>query len=127
MAREIKIKGRDAEQLKDISMDEFYRIIPSNQRRSLKRGLTQRQKNLLKEIKEKPEKFHKTHERDLVIMPEMIGANLGIHNGKEFTRVTIKAEMIGHRLGEFSLTRKRIKHSDPGAGATRGSKHVPLK
>ena len=102
-------------------------MITSRERRRILRGLTERQKKLLDEIRKNPGKFHKTHERDMVILPQMVGAKIGVHNGKEFTFVEIIPEMIGHRLGEFSLTRARVKHSGPGVGATRGSKHIPLK
>lgn len=127
MAREIKFKGLKIEEVKNMGLDEFSKLIPSNHRRTLKRGFTERQKKLLEKIRKYPEKFHKTHERDMVIIPEMIDAKLGVHNGKQFVHVTVKPEMIGHRLGEFSMTRQRIRHSNPGAGATRGSKHIPLK
>jgi small subunit ribosomal protein S19 len=101
--------------------------VPSRERRSLLRGLTERQRKLLDNLKKYPEKFHKTHERDMVILPEMVGKKIGVHNGKEFVPVIITEHMIGHRLGEFALTRKRVKHSAPGVGATRASKHLPLK
>jgi small subunit ribosomal protein S19 len=127
MAREFYYRGKNLEELKKMSIEEFAKLLPSRQRRTIVKGLTERQRKLLDQIKEKPQKFHKTHERDMVIVPQMIGANLGIYNGKEFLRVNITQEMLGHRLGEFSLTRGRVKHSSPGAGATRGSKHIPLK
>ena len=127
MAREFYYKGKTPDELKEMTLEEFSRIIPSRSRRSLKRGFTERQKKLIEQVKKEPEKFHKTHERDLVIVPSIIGANLGIFNGKEFLRVAVTPEMVGHRLGEFSLTRGRVKHSNPGAGATRGSKHISLK
>ena len=57
----------------------------------------------------------------------MVGKKVAIHNGKEFKEVEIRAEMIGHFLGEFALTRKIVKHSGPGVGATRSSKFMPLK
>ena len=57
----------------------------------------------------------------------MIGLKVGVYNGKEFVTVEIKPQMIGHYLGEFSLTRKRVQHGSPGIGATRSSKYVPLK
>jgi len=63
----------------------------------------------------------------MVILPEMVGAKIGVYNGKEFVPVVIKPEMIGHRLGEFALTCKKVEHSAPGVSATRGSKHIPLK
>ncbi len=127
MARIFKYKGKTLEELKSMSLEEFSRLLPSRERRSLLRGLSERQKKLLEEIKKDREEFHKTHERDMVILPEMVDVKLGVYNGKEFKRVTIIPEMLGHRLGEFSLTRHRVMHSSPGAGATRGSKHIPLK
>ena len=127
MAREFYYRGKKLEEIQKMSLEEFSKIVPSRERRRLLRGLTERQKKLLENIKKYPDKFHKTHERDMVIIPQMIGVKLGVFNGKEFVRVEITPEMIGHRLGEFSLTRARIKHSSPGAGATRGSKHIPLK
>jgi small subunit ribosomal protein S19 len=63
----------------------------------------------------------------MVILPEMVDIKFGIYSGKEFKTVEINPEMIGHRLGEFALTRERVMHSAPGVGATRGSKHIPLK
>lgn len=52
----------------------------------------------------------KTWSRDSEIAPEMVGYTFGVYNGKIFIPVTIKEEMVGHRLGEFSPTRKFIKH-----------------
>ena len=127
MARIFKYKGKTLDELKKMSLEEFSRLLPSRERRSLLRGLTERQKKLLEEIRNKPEKFHKTHERDMVILPEMINVKFGIYNGKEYKPVTVSQEMLGHRLGEFALTRQRTLHSAPGVGATRGSKHIPLK
>ena len=110
-----------------MSIHEFAKLVKARARRALLRGLTERQKKLLEKIRKNPGKFIRTHERDMVILPEMVGAKLGVYNGKEFVLVEIKPEMIGHRLGEFSPTCKRVKHSAPGVGATRGSKHIPLK
>ena len=127
MPRVLKFRGKTLEELKQMSLEEFSRLLTSRERRSLLRGLTERQKKLLEEIRKDPKKFHKTHERDMVILPEMVGVKLGVYNGKEYKPVEIKFEMIGHRLGEFALTRQRVIHSAPGVGATRGSKHIPLK
>lgn len=52
----------------------------------------------------------KTWSRDSQIAPEMVGYVFGVHNGKDFIEVLVTEEMVGHRLGEFSLTRKFIKH-----------------
>jgi small subunit ribosomal protein S19 len=57
----------------------------------------------------------------------MVGAKLGVFNGKEWINVFITPEMLGHRLGELSIPIKRVKHSAPGIGATRGSKFYASK
>jgi small subunit ribosomal protein S19 len=114
-------------------MDEFIRILPARQRRSLTRGLTADQRILMELIrnyrrsKEKEAKPIKTHCRDMVILPEMVGLNLSVHSGKEFTAVEIKPEMIGHYIGEFIITNKKVVHGTPGIGASRSSMYVPLK
>ncbi|KAH9965030.1 ribosomal protein S19-domain-containing protein [Lactifluus volemus] len=56
----------------------------------------------------------KTHLRDMIIVPEMIGSMVGIYNGKVFNAVEIKPEMVGHYLGEFSVSYKPVKHGRPG-------------
>ena len=69
----------------------------------------------------------RTHQRDLIIVPEMVGMKIDIHNGKSFISVIITGEMIGHTFGEFALTRSRVKHSKAGIGATKGSKFKSKK
>ena len=69
----------------------------------------------------------KTHVRDLIILPEMVGVKIGVHNGKEFVAMEIRPEMIGHYLGEFAITNKPVRHGTPGIGASRSSMYVPLK
>jgi small subunit ribosomal protein S19 len=63
----------------------------------------------------------------MIVLPEMVGRTIRIHDGNEFQQITILPEMLGHYLGEFSLTRKNVKHTGPGVGATRSSKYMPLK
>lgn len=125
--KKLTYRGKALDDMKGMGIDEFARTLPARQRRSLLRGFTENQKKLIAKIMKDPKKFHKTHCRDLIIVPEMVGVMLGVHNGKEFVRLEIKPEMVGHRLGEFVLTRKGVKHSAPGFGATRSSKYVPLK
>ncbi len=114
------------EELKKMDLTEFAKLLDSRKRRSLMRGLTDPQKNLLEGVRNE-EKYIKTHARDMVVLPEMVGSKIGIHNGKDFAEVEIKPEMIGMFLGELAETRKSVDHSAPGLGATRTSKHVPLK
>ncbi len=122
-----EFRGKSMEEIKGMNLEQFGRLIPARDRRALKRGFTEKQKKLLDKIRKNPGKFHRTRCRDMVIIPEMVGIKMGIHSGKEYVTVDIKPEMLGHRLGEFTMTRKTVKHSAPGFGATRSSKFVPLK
>lgn len=126
MAKKFKFKGKTVEELKEMSLEEFADLLSSRKRRSLLRGLSERQKKLLKKIRNGKD-FVKTHKRDMIILPEMVGVTVGVHRGNDFAEVEIQPEMIGHYLGEFAETRKEVEHSAPGIGATRTSKHVPLK
>jgi len=119
-------RGKTLEELQKLSLEEFSKLIPSRQRRSLLRGFTVQQKKLLERLRKK-NKAQKTHVRDMVIIPEMVGKKILVYSGKEWVQVDIKAEMLGHRLGEFSQTRRKVMHSAPGVGATRSSKFMPLK
>ncbi len=121
MAKELMWKGKTEEEVKALDLKEFMELIPSRQRRTLKRGFTDAQKKLLKKI-ESGEKNIKTHCRNIIIIPQMIGLTLRIYNGKDFVPLTITFEMIGHSLGEFSHSRKMVSHSSAGVGATRSSK-----
>jgi len=132
MPREFTYRGYTIEQLQSMSMDEFIHLLPSRQRRALLRGLTYDQRKLLKDIREfvkgnGKKKIIKTHARDMIILPEMVGLTIHVHNGKEFVPVEITPEMIGHYLGEFAITNKPVKHGSPGIGASRSSMYVPLK
>ncbi|MCS7125634.1 MAG: 30S ribosomal protein S19 [Aigarchaeota archaeon] len=136
MPREFTYRGYTLDELQQMSMDHFIRLLPSRQRRSLERGLTPMQLKLLEKVKEyksimkagqKITKPLKTHARDMVILPEMIGLTIHVYNGKEYVPVEIKPEMIGHRLGEFAPSCKQVKHGRAGVGATRSSMYVPLK
>ena len=124
---EFYFHGKTWEDIKKLSLGEFSMLLPARERRAIKRGFRKDAKILLEEIKREPTKFHRTKNREIVIIPEMVGAKLGVYSGKEFVLVDIKPEMLGHRIGEFVLTRRQVKHSAPGFGATRSSKYIPLK
>jgi small subunit ribosomal protein S19 len=134
MPKEFSYRGHSLNSLTGMSMDEFINLLPSRQRRSLQRGLTPEQRILLEKLREAKEAQKqgkevslKTHVRDLIILPEMVGVKIQIHNGKEFVNVEMKPEMIGHYLGEFAITNKPVRHGTPGIGASRSSMYVPLK
>ena len=125
---EFKFHGLTIKEMQKLPMDELLPLIPSRARRTLKRGLNKGQEKLLNDV-EKAEKGNiiRTHYRDMVILPSFIGHKIDVYNGNEFQRVDIDPHMVGHYLGEFSLTRKKVKHTGPGVGATRSSKFMPLK
>lgn len=126
--KEFRYRGMTLEDLQRLSVDELLPLFPSRIRRTLKRGLTKEQDKLYKDIKKaNQDDVVRTHCRDMIIFPEFIGHRIDVHNGKEFQRVDIKPEMIGHYLGEFAITRRKVKHTGPGVGATRSSKYMPLK
>jgi small subunit ribosomal protein S19 len=126
---EFIFKGKTPAEVKAMDVKELMKLMPSRERRKLSRGFTPMEKKLLAKLKEVKDlnDLVRTRQRDMIVIPEMFGFKIGIYNGLEYIPVEIKPEMIGHRLGEFALTRKRVKHSSPGFGATRSSKFVPLK
>ena len=127
MAKIFTYKGHTVEELKTLSLEEFSKLVSSGKRRSLKRGFSPLQKKLIQKARKSEGKLIRTHAREMIILPEFIGKKFAVHNGKEYIPIEIKPEMIGLYLGEFAPTRKRVQHSSPGMGATRGSKFVALK
>lgn len=126
--KEFSYRGLSLEELQKLTLDELLPLLPSRMRRTLTRGLTVKQNKLLTDI-EKANKGDtvRTHCRDMIILPSFVDHTIHVHNGKEFQRVDIQPNMIGHYLGEFALTRSKVKHTGPGVGATRSSKFMPLK
>ncbi len=125
--KEFSYRGYSLEELQRMSWDEFAELLPARARRTLKRGWDEERMKAVRKIINSDGKVVRTHRRDLIILPQFVGKRVAVHNGKEFVEIDIKPEMIGHYLGEFALTRKEVKHSGPGVGATRSSKFVPLK
>ncbi|UCD43856.1 MAG: 30S ribosomal protein S19 [Candidatus Bathyarchaeota archaeon] len=129
MPKDFLYRGRSVEELKAISMDEFIRMLPSRMRRSLRRGITEDQRIVIEKIRaSQPEdKPVKTHARNLIILPEMIGKTVHVFNGLEFIEVKIDIKKVGHYLGEYAITNKPVRHGRPGIGASRSSMYIPLK
>ena len=80
--------------------------------RSIKKGPYIDQSILKKISRVKPGNagIIKTWARNSAISPEMIGYAFGVHNGRDFIEVRVTEDMVGHRLGEFSMTRKFTAH-----------------
>ena len=131
MVKTFNYRGKSDEELQNISTDELFSLLNTRQRRSLKRGLSDNKKKLIAEIKlarqGKNKNPIKTHQRDLIILPYMLGVSVNVYSGKEFTPITLSAEMIGHYIGEYVITNRKVSHGAPGVGASRSSLYVPLK
>lgn len=156
MVKEFEYRGVPTAELERMQLDKVIPLLGARQRRSLKRGVTDGKRRLVARIREAKKAARsgaeggaegaeggagggagaagaaargdiRTHLRDLIVLPFMVGATVHVFNGKEFRPVEIKPEMIGHYIGEYSLTSRRVSHGAPGVGASRSSLYVPLK
>lgn len=135
MAKEATYRGKSISELALLTPKELMNYLPARAKRTIKRGMLKKNPRLVKKIEKaynlvkegKPQIRIRTHERSFIVLPKMVGLKINVHNGKEFFEVNIKPEMIGHTLGEYSLTRRMVKHGGPGIGASRSSKAVKAK
>ena len=135
MVREFRFRGLNVDQLKNLSIEALLPLLNARQRRSLDKRVGKYKNDEKRKIRERIKNVRegnsnetiRTHVRDMIILPDMVGITINIHNGKDFSPITIKPEMIGHYLGEYSITNKRVQHGAPGVGASRSSLYVPLK
>ncbi|HYA56763.1 MAG TPA: 30S ribosomal protein S19 [Nitrososphaerales archaeon] len=131
MPREFRYRGKSLEELNSMSTEALLELLPSRARRSLNRGVSEEKRKLLEDaraIKDGKVKGEiKTHARDMIVLPTMVGLTISVHNGREFVPLEVKPEMIGRYLGEYVITNKKVVHGTPGIGASRSSLYVPLK
>ncbi|MDW0120447.1 MAG: 30S ribosomal protein S19 [Nitrososphaeraceae archaeon] len=135
MVREFRFRGLNVDQLKNLSIEALLPLLNARQRRSLDKRVGKYMNDEKRKLRERIKNVRegnsneniRTHVRDMIILPDMVGITINIHNGKDFSPITIKPEMIGHYLGEYSITNKRVQHGAPGVGASRSSLYVPLK
>ena len=131
MVKEFSYRGIPKEELDNMSLEKLFQLFNARQRRSLTRGINDGKRKLIEEIKAaKAGKLTnpiKTHVRDLIILPYMVDVTVNVFSGKEFRPVAIRTEMIGHYLGEYVITNRKVSHGAPGVGASRSSLYVPLK
>lgn len=122
-------RGQPLEEILALPQAEQMELLPSRARRFFKRmSQDEESQKFWSKVQAAGEGDElRTHLRDFPVVPQMVGKLVHIHNGKEFQKIGITPEMIGHKLGEFALTRKAVKHTGPGVGATRSSKFMPLK
>jgi len=124
-SKELFYRGKPLDFLKTLDVREVAKYLPSRSRRSILRNF-QVIEDFTKRCETKLAKKKKirTHLRDIVVVPKLVGMTIGIYNGQKFNDMTISHNMIGHRLGEFSLTRQKVQHGAPGIGATKSSAGV---
>ena len=130
MAEKVAFRGKVPSELEKLTNEEYAKLIKSRQRRWLKRNSIQ-----LRQLSEKISRYKqkginksiKVKSRSALIMPSWIGMQFEVYNGKEYQKLEITASMLGHRLGEFVFSTKRVLHSAPGIKATRGSKFLSQK
>ena len=130
MVKEFTYRGLAQKELENLPLEDVIKLFPARVRRSLTRGINDNKRKLIEEIKKSKSEKNitiKTHLRDLIILPYMVGATVNVFSGKEFIPITITTEMIGHYVGEYVITNKRVTHGAPGVGASRSSLYVPLK
>ena len=126
--KQFKFKGKTMEELKVLDVREFAKFLRSRQRRTVLRQFQEIEKFINRsKAKLAKGKRIKTHKRDLIVTPQMVGMKIQIYNGQKFLPIEIIGEMLGHKFGEFAPTRARIKHGSAGVGATKGSKHKSKK
>lgn len=121
--KEFTFRGKTIEELQKLEVREFVNFLGSRERRTVLRQFSDIE-NFVNRAKQKiaKDKQIKTHKRDIVIVPQLIGMKIAVHNGRSFIPVDITGEMLGHRLGEFAPTRNKVKHGSAGIGATKGTK-----
>lgn len=124
--KEFTYRGYTMDELLKLPFAEIIELLPARARRTYIRGMNPEQESFIRRLRAS-EGPVRTHRREIPILPEFVGKTVQIYNGKDFMTVDIKPEMIGHYLGEFALTRKGVRHSGLGVGATRSSKFMPLK
>jgi small subunit ribosomal protein S15e len=133
--KKFQYRGVELEPLLDLTVDELVQMYPARARRRLSRGLKRKPKALITRLRkakkeavpgERPRGI-KTHLRNMIIMPEMIGSVVGVYNGKVFLGFEVLPDMIGMYLGEFVVTYKPVTHGRPGIGSTTTSRFIPLK
>lgn len=133
MARkEFTFRGKTLPELVAMELSDFGVIAGARIRRKLKRGIDKKvvakvdkafeQKNSGKEPKS-----IRTHLRDLPVLPKMVGLRMELHKGNGFQIIEVRERMLGHLLGEFALTRKRLSHGKAGIGATKSSTAITAR
>ncbi len=127
--KKVTFRGKTIEELQALSLQDFAKLCTSRPRRALlKTGID---KKLIKKLeaakKSAKPKYTKTHKRDLIVVPQMVGGKVAVYKGKDWEQIDITTRMLGHYLGEFALTRKKLQHGKAGIGATKSSTAITAR
>jgi small subunit ribosomal protein S19 len=130
--KEFAFRGKTLSELQAMDLKDFAQLANSRAKRSLLRGFD---KKLLKKIDKanamkkegKEPKPVRTHGRDSIIIPAMVGLRIAVHKGNSFEIIEVKPEMLGHYLGEMVMTRKKLMHGKAGIGATKSSTAITAR
>jgi len=126
--KEYTFRGKNLEELQAMSVEDFANLCGSRARRSLKSGYD---KKILQSVEKKKgdvkAKPIRTHNRDLIVIPAMVGTQFAVYRGNSFERLDIVEKMLGHYIGEFVFTRKRLSHGKAGIGATKSSTAITAR
>jgi len=117
-------KGEPYSVIKNYSLEKLSQVLDARARRCIQRGFVQKYERTYKNILRRAEQGikNKTHRRNLLILPNLVGLSICVHNGKDFVPLLVTEEMLGRKLGEFVATKKIVKHAGKkGIGATKGS------
>jgi small subunit ribosomal protein S19 len=121
-------RGKTLEELLAMSLEEFAKLCKSRPRRSLLKGYDKKFLKKVEAYKKNPKaKPIRTHRRDYIVIPQLVGTKIAVHKGNGFETIDITEKMLGHYLGEFALTRKKLQHGKAGIGATKSSSAVTAR
>ena len=126
--KEFTYRGKTIDELKKLDVREFAKYLKSRAKRSVLRQFQEIEEFVSRSKKKlSKEKPIRTHQRDIVVVPDMVGMKIHIYNGHNFVPAEIIGEMLGHRLGEFAPSRGKVSHGTAGVGATKGTKFKSKK
>ncbi len=116
------------EQLLEMPFDEVLELMPSPHQEDLRPRVQRGAEDRLRQDQVRGTDVVRTHRRDIPIIPQFVGKKVAVYNGKEFKEIEIRPEMIGHYLGEFSMTRQDPSSTPDQVSVRPGSsKFLPLK
>ncbi|KAI0399848.1 putative 40S ribosomal protein S15 [Xylaria palmicola] len=122
--RKFSYRGVELDNLLELASDDLRSLFHARARRRLSRGLRRKPMGLVRKLRAAKQN---AAPNEKAIVPELIGSVVAVYNGKVFNSIEIRPEMVGHYLGEFSISYTPVKHGRPGIGATHSSRFIPLK